>query len=110
MLQRYNERLEDAKLKLARACRRNLSLLLRADYYGSVGLGSDGIFDGDPFYFLKDGKLLRQRLATTYQDFSGEEIKPRDVPFERYSAADLIEIAKKIEEALPQHNIPRAYL
>lgn len=105
MLQRYNERLEKARLELAKACRRNLSLLVRANYYGSIGLGSDGIEDGDPFYFLKDGKLLRQRLATRYERFPEEEIKPRDVPFERYSIGDLKRITEKIEEALPPHNI-----
>lgn len=59
MVQRYNERLENARLELAKTCRRNLSLLVRAGYYGSMGLGSDGIEDGNPFYSLKNGTLLR---------------------------------------------------
>ncbi len=105
MLQKYNERLEAARLEIARACRRNLSLLLRTNYYGDLGLGSDGIEDGDPFYFLKNGKLLRHRLATRYESFPEEGIKPREVPFERYGAEELKRIAAKIQEALPPHNM-----
>ncbi len=107
----HDTRLAELPETLAGFCRDGLQELVRSNYQGKLQLGGRSVCIRDKVlsgladnYFFSDGRLLGNfrtgdRMLFLFPVTEAREVRPEDVPFERYKPEFLTDLARVIEEA-----------